>query len=215
MSVSSEVERHFDRVAAEFDDIYASRTLPEKVINGVFRRGLRRRFELIREFARGCEGKRVLDVGCGSGRVAFEFARHGAQVVGIDFAPAMIDMANRHAERLGLTSATELLLGDFMEHGFDSRFDVSIALGVLDYVDEPAAMLRKMIALTDENVIVAFPKRLHPITPVRKAWLGARGCPVYFYTEARVAELFEAAGALDVDIRSEASIYYATARPGR
>ncbi len=30
------------------------------------------------------DGRRVVDVGCGDGRISFELARHGAQVVGLD-----------------------------------------------------------------------------------------------------------------------------------
>ena len=30
------------------------------------------------------DGRRVVDVGCGDGRISFELARHGAQVLGLD-----------------------------------------------------------------------------------------------------------------------------------
>jgi len=57
---------------------------------------------------------RVLDIGCGAGREALNFARAGFRVVAIDIAPRMIEAARRHAEREGLDitfkvqSATEL-----------------------------------------------------------------------------------------------------------
>jgi 2-polyprenyl-6-hydroxyphenyl methylase/3-demethylubiquinone-9 3-methyltransferase len=41
--------------------------------------------------------RRVLDIGCGGGLLAEALARHGAQVCGIDLAPAMIEVAKLHA----------------------------------------------------------------------------------------------------------------------
>jgi SAM-dependent methyltransferase len=42
-------------------------------------------------------GKRVLDVGCGTGRIARSLADQGAQVVGIDFAPRVIEIARKQS----------------------------------------------------------------------------------------------------------------------
>lgn len=52
-------------------------------------------------------GKRLLDVGCGSGYFAREMARRGAVVTGIDISPRMIDHARREEQRapLGVTYA--------------------------------------------------------------------------------------------------------------
>src|SRR5271165_3930821 len=47
------------------------------------------------------EGLRVLDVGCGAGLFAEPLARLGADVLGIDPAPASIGVSRRHAEETG------------------------------------------------------------------------------------------------------------------
>ena len=47
--------------------------------------------------------QRILDVGCGNGRHAIEFARHGYQVVGIDVAVAYLDDAQATANEEGLS----------------------------------------------------------------------------------------------------------------
>src|SRR5882724_1654146 len=41
------------------------------------------------------QGKRVLDAGCGPGAYSEWLINQGAQVVGIDASPAMIELANR------------------------------------------------------------------------------------------------------------------------
>ncbi len=55
-------------------------------------------------------GRRLLDVGCGTGREAIAFARLGVSVVGIDVAPAMIARARARARAAGL--AIELAIGE-------------------------------------------------------------------------------------------------------
>jgi SAM-dependent methyltransferase len=44
----------------------------------------------------------VLEVGCGTGRIAVELAAHGHEVTGIDPSPAMLARARRKAEERGL-----------------------------------------------------------------------------------------------------------------
>jgi SAM-dependent methyltransferase len=48
-------------------------------------------------------GEAVLELGCGTGRVTIPMARAGAEVVGLDSAPAMLDIARARAAREGVT----------------------------------------------------------------------------------------------------------------
>lgn len=72
-------------------------------------------------------GSPVLELGCGTGRVALELAREGADVVGVELSPAMLAFAEAKASRaeLGLT----LALGDLRSFQLDQRF----ALVLLTY----------------------------------------------------------------------------------
>lgn len=45
-------------------------------------------------------GSRVLDAGCGTGRVAIELGRRGYQVVGLDLDPSMLSVARRRVPEL-------------------------------------------------------------------------------------------------------------------
>ena len=49
------------------------------------------------ERAAALQGKQVLDVGCGGGILSEAMARGGAQVLGIDLAQAVLDVAELHA----------------------------------------------------------------------------------------------------------------------
>lgn len=48
-------------------------------------------------------GQAVFELGCGTGRVAIPMAQAGARVVGLDNSPAMLAVARRKAQALGVT----------------------------------------------------------------------------------------------------------------
>ena len=68
-------------------------------------------------------GMRVLDVGCGPGRHAYELARLGLDVHGVDISQRFIELAEEHAPE----NAT-FERADARSLGFDGEFDVAISL---------------------------------------------------------------------------------------
>jgi len=67
---------------------------------------------------------RILDAGCGTGRVAIELARRGHDVLGIDVEPAMLDTARAKAPDL------EWVLGDLATAELPpAHFDLAVAAG--------------------------------------------------------------------------------------
>ncbi len=62
------------------------------------------------------KGKSVLDVGCGSGKFCLEYAKNEAtRVLGVDFAPGMIEIADRLAKGIGVQDQCEYRVGTFPE----------------------------------------------------------------------------------------------------
>lgn len=62
--------------------------------------GIHGEADLVDDLLRATGGRRVLDAGCGTGRVAIELARRGHDVVGIDADPDMLDTARAKAPEL-------------------------------------------------------------------------------------------------------------------
>jgi len=77
----------------------------------------------------GLRGKRVLDIGCGSGVIACMMALSGAErVVGVDINPAAVANAKRNASNLGLDELTSFREGRLFDpiSQFE-QFDVIMA----------------------------------------------------------------------------------------
>lgn len=76
----------------------------------------------------------VLDVGCGGGFLAEEFAREGLRVTGIDPAPESINAARLHASESGLDIVYEIGSGESLPFEQGS-FDIVACCDVLEHVN--------------------------------------------------------------------------------
>ena len=77
----------------------------------------------------------VLDLGCGVGRWAFEFAPKVKSVVAIDFSEGMIRRAREKAEKLQVENIS-FDVGDVSQFLTDKKFDLILISGVLVYFDD-------------------------------------------------------------------------------
>lgn len=80
----------------------------------------------------------VLDLGCGEGLYALEFAQHGAQVVGIEGREASVAKADFARRALGLNNVRFVQADvNAIEVAQYGRFDVVICSGILYHLDKP------------------------------------------------------------------------------
>jgi trans-aconitate methyltransferase len=89
---------------------------------------------------------RVLDIGCGDGKVTMELARRvpRGSVVGVDSSPAMIELARR--TWAGVLPNVEFRLCPAQSLDYDSRFDVAFSNAALHWVLDQAPVLRGVAA---------------------------------------------------------------------
>jgi len=73
-------------------------------------------------------GKKVCDVGCGTGEISFMAAERvgpGGEVIGVDITPGMLAMAERKMETLDLPKKVDFRVGDALDMQFnDDTFDL-------------------------------------------------------------------------------------------
>ncbi|MGQ0535093.1 MAG: class I SAM-dependent methyltransferase [Methanobacteriota archaeon] len=188
------VRDYFDRIHDDFDSIYRADKNPwRRFVDRYLRTSVDARYRYVLRLHGEKRFSRVLDVGCGTGRYGIALARRGAkETVGVDFAPAMVEDAKRLAREAGVADACRFEVRDFLRDPPDGRFDLVLAMGVFDYVDEPVPLLSGM-AKHGGLVVGSFPVRYHPLTPVRKARLAAHGVPVRFYTKGEIERAFVSA----------------------
>ncbi len=103
-------------------------------------------------------GKRVLDAACGPGLYAAELARRGAEVVGFDQSPRMVEL-----------SRTRVGQGDFRVHDLgdpigwlpDGCVDLALCALAIEYVDDRVAALRELRRVLRPGGALVL-SRMHP-----------------------------------------------------
>lgn len=204
---------YWDREVNDFDSIYArSKSKFDNWIDATFRWDMYARFDYTMENSEPIQGRTFLDVGCGTGRYALEFARRGARrVVGIDIAEKMLAVCEQRAREEHLEDRCTFVHTDLTQYQPETQFDVCIGIGLFDYIREPLPVLIEMREVVNDRAIMSFPRFWTWRAPVRRARLALRGCGVYFYTKGRIDSLLKQAGFRRYSLQQLGQLYCATA----
>jgi SAM-dependent methyltransferase len=120
------------------------------------------------------QGMRVLDVGSGTGSVAFlaaDLVGPSGKVIGSDLAPAAISAATKGAAALGL-SHVSFREGNPAEMDFEQPFDAIVGRYVLLFQTNPSDMLRRLVKHLRPGGVVVFHEpdwsfvRSDPVAPM-------------------------------------------------
>lgn len=197
-SVEEKVREHFHDDAERFDAIYGEKKGAfQKFIDNYWRGVVQKRLEINIEQLRPFRGKKILDVGCGSGRFCIAFALNGAKkVIGVDFARGMIEIADKLATRANVESKCEFVIGTFPEaiSKDEGPFDACTANGFFDYVEAPAPIIDRMRELTNGKMIMSFPKAIEWRVPLRRLRFWLKGTPLFLYTEDQIRDILAQSG---------------------
>jgi predicted TPR repeat methyltransferase len=206
------VARFFDNYAEDFDAIYGCRnTIANRLINGVFRRSMRLRFEKTIAGCQPIDGLSVLDIGCGGGHYATCLARAGAaRVVGVDFADQMLALARAKAEQYRVDDRCEFVQADFNKWETSGKFDFTILMGFMDYVEDARSVIARAISMTSRRAFFSFPVDSGVLAWQRRLRYRQK-CDLYMYNRDQITRLFEEVGGCTVDIERIARDYFVTA----
>jgi 2-polyprenyl-3-methyl-5-hydroxy-6-metoxy-1,4-benzoquinol methylase len=128
----------------------------------------RRIIQVVSDLCRGdFRERRLLDLGCAHGHYAIEFARRGAEAVGIEGRASWLEQANESKARLGLSNA-RFIEDDVRgisraQHG---AFDVILCLGLLYHLDfeDALGLLRSMADMCTDFVVIDTQIAVRPDT---------------------------------------------------
>jgi len=144
-------------------------------------------------------GKSVMEIGCGIGTDAVNFARAGAHYTGIDFSPVSLELARKRFEVYGLTG--KFYLADAEDFSWIlplMRFDLVYSFGVIHHCQHPERVVEGLKAYMGPD------SELRLMLYARPSWKAIMmeagleqseaqdGCPiVHTYTRERATELLK------------------------
>ena len=124
--------------AAHYDLVYADKPYAEEA-------------QFVADLLGRTEGS-LLDLACGTGRHALEFAGMGYEVTGVDYSEDLLELARRSAEEAG--ASIEFVAGDMRELDLGRTFDSVTCL--FDSIGYPC---------TDEGIVAALTSARNHLEP--------------------------------------------------
>lgn len=104
-------------------------------------------------------GRRILDVGTGTGRAALALAAMGAVVTGVDASEEMLAVARDRAS--AAAAAIDFQRGDAHDLPFsDKSFDVAVCLRVLMHAPDWRRCLTELCRVAERRVVFDYPAAL-------------------------------------------------------
>ena len=110
---------------------------------------------LVKSLGGTLRGKRILDIACNSGFWSIQCGLLGAEVVGFDARPELIDQANMIKSITGTNNVSFQVL-DFEEMKPETlgRFDAVLNLGILYHLPDPLGALAATKAMAKSVIVV-------------------------------------------------------------
>lgn len=143
----------YDHLASTWWDENEVLNLLRTVVNpgrfGYFRHVLQERLKI------DLMGKQVLDVGCGGGLLAEEFAQLGCQVTGIDPSEPSVAAARAHAQQQGLAIDYRRGVGESLPFA-DASFDIVYCCDVLEHVADLEKVLLEIARVLKKDGIFFY-----------------------------------------------------------
>lgn len=131
------------------------------------------------------KGKRVLEVGCGTGRTACYLAEQGLDVTAIDIRSEMITKAKIRAEKQGV--GVNFLIGDVCQLPFEAdTFDVVLVESVTNFADAQKAVSEYYRVLKSEGKLYD-----REVIKVKEMTAGIHRALCSFYGVSKIYKLEE------------------------
>lgn len=157
------------------------------------------------------QGRRVLEIGCGLGTDATNFARAGADYTGVELSEVSLDLARKRFGVFGLNGRfVHANAEQLTSHVPPAAFDLVYSFGVIHHSPDPDAILRQA------RQVIRPDGEFRLMLYARDSWKDAMieagfdqpeaqsGCPIAFtYSQAEVREMLRAAGFAAVSITQD------------
>ncbi|MEM9590331.1 MAG: magnesium protoporphyrin IX methyltransferase [Pseudomonadota bacterium] len=155
-----QLETYFDRTAAEAWSRMTSDAPLGRIRTTVREGRARMRNTLLSWLPDDLSGARILDAGCGTGALATEAARRGADVLAIDLSPTLIGLARQRTDTRFPTGNVTFEVGDMLSAKL-GRFDYIVAMDSLIHYSagDMARILGLLASRSRQGVLFTFVPR--------------------------------------------------------
>jgi magnesium-protoporphyrin O-methyltransferase len=155
-----ELETYFDRTAAEAWERLTS-TAPVSRIRATVRAGRdEMRAKLLGMLPADLSGRRLFDAGCGTGALAVEAAKRGADVLAMDISPTLVGIARERLPQSIGQGTIDFRVGDMLDSASGAFAHVVAMDSLIHY---PAAdivrVLAALAARTSHSILFTFAPR--------------------------------------------------------
>jgi len=156
--------------------------------------------------------KRVLDIGCGIGGPSLYLARnYGANVVGTDLEPQLIEHARRSAEKHGLEAKTDFRVVEAGPLGFPNEsFDFVVSSGAFTQIANKLEMFVEIFRVLKPGGVFScydWMKGEGDYSEDMRYWFEQEGLTYAMATTERYGEILREAGFVDVSVVDRSDWY--------
>ena len=122
-------------------------------------------------FLVGLEGRSILEVGCGRGATLLEFARRGANVVGLDYSEEALAICEKLKSCDGIAGRATFVNADATRMPFPANsFDFVFSVGLVEHFEDPMTILSEQhrVLRTGGYLLVKVPQKYTLYTVLKK-----------------------------------------------
>jgi 2-polyprenyl-3-methyl-5-hydroxy-6-metoxy-1,4-benzoquinol methylase len=177
-------QSYWDDRSELFSNYYTKPTLFDKM----FRKAVYTRTAVTLKTCQEFPGGTVLDIGSGPGVNSVTWLKNSkiSKLVGIDFAPNMNEFARDFTQKKGVGDRAEFIEGDFMSYDWGAqKFDISTAMGVLDYIEDAESFIKKIAGVTSGAFVISWPENGIRMALRRQRYT----CPLFHYDVKEIERL--------------------------
>jgi ubiquinone/menaquinone biosynthesis C-methylase UbiE len=173
----SSTPRHWDDYWKKQDDLDDAYSNEDRLIDGLLA-------------IMDPKGRKILEVGGGSGRDSIRLAQMGAEVTVIDYVRSSLNVVERNARRHN--TVIRLIHGDALNMPFpEGTFDVVFHQGLMEHFRDPGQLLRENRRVLKRGglVLIDVPQRWHAYTAMKHVLIAMNRWFAGWETEYSIGQL--------------------------